>query len=609
MSTSILKTKFYIPKQRDRAVLRPHLISKLDNGLQGKLTLISAPAGFGKTTLANEWLASCKQQAAWLSLDEADNDLNRFLSHMICALQTIAESFGEAVLNALQSPQPPPHDSVLTAMLNEISSMPNQILLVLDDYHLVDATSVDEALSFLLEHLPPQLHLVITTREDPNIPLAKLRVRGQLSELRATDLRFTADEAAQFLNQIMGLTLSPENIATLETRTEGWVAGLQLAAISMQGSQDATQFIKSFTGSHRFVIDYLIEEVLHQQHQNIQNFLLGTSILDRLCGSLCDAVLQDPTTPGQVTLEYLERVNLLLVPLDDKREWYRYHHLFSDVLQARAMEKSSEHIPLFHQRASEWYEQNNLPFDAVRHALAAKNYNRAANLMELAWPDLFGRYYQNHIMYNWVKEIPEELLQVRPVLSVGYAWALLDFGELEAAEVQLNNAEKCLEADSNTSSNTTSSNIIFADEKEFRNLPAKIAAARAYHAQALGDVNKTVIQARRALELLSEKEHQWRAIGAALLAMAYWPRGDLESAYNSFADCMAEMQLTGNISYAISGTFVMIDIRMAQEPLPQGTADMYLGLSLIHYEQGDLESASQYLLKSEALGEQLALPD
>jgi LuxR family maltose regulon positive regulatory protein len=329
MTIPIISTKLYIPPLRSNVVIRSRLIEQLNDGLHRKLTLISASAGFGKTTLVSKWLAGCEQPAAWLSLDEGDNDPTRFLTYLVAALQTIAANIGKGVLAVLQSPQPPSIESILTAMLNEITTIPEDFVLVLDDYHVIDSKPIDDALTFLLEHLPPQMHLVITTREDPHLPLARLRVRAQLTELRITDLRFTRSEAAGFLNQVMGLNLSSEDIALLETRTEGWIAGLQLAAISMQGHKDATSFIKSFTGSHHFVLDYLMEEVLQQQSESVQTFLLRTSILERLCGRLCDAVLRSSGL-GQETLEYLEHANLFIVPLDNERRWYRYHHLFAD---------------------------------------------------------------------------------------------------------------------------------------------------------------------------------------------------------------------------------------------------------------------------------------
>ena len=390
MPAPILATKLYIPPPRPKVVLRPRLIERLNEGLSAgrKLTLISASAGFGKTTLVSEWVAGCGRPVAWLSLDEGDNDPTRFLTYLVAALQTIAANIGAGVLAVLQSPQPPPTESILTALLNEITTIPDNFVLVLDDYHVIDSKPVDEALTFLLEHLPPQMHLVIATREDPHLPLARLRARGQLTELRAADLRFTPAEAAEFLNQVMGLNLSAEDIAALETRTEGWIAGLQLAALSMQGHQDAASFIKSFTGSHRFVLDYLVEEVLQQQSESVQTFLLRTSILDRLCGPLCDAVLLDPSASGQETLEYLEHANLFIVPLDNERRWYRYHHLFAELLRQRLHQSTASSagneekvVAELHSRASRWYEDNGLEIEAFQHAAAANDVERAERLI------------------------------------------------------------------------------------------------------------------------------------------------------------------------------------------------------------------------------------
>ena len=348
MSTPVLATKLYIPPPRPKVVLRPRLIERLNEGLSAgrKLTLISAPAGFGKTTLVSEWVAGGARPIAWLSLDAGDNDPTRFLAYLVAALQTIFAGIGAGVMAALESPQPPPIEPLLTVLLNEIAAMRQEFILVLDDYHLVDAQPVDQALAFLIEHQPPQMRLVIATREDPPLPLARLRARGHMTELRATELRFTAGEAAEFLNRVMGLNLSAEDIAALETRTEGWIAGLQLAALSMQGHQDTAGFIKSFTGSHHFVLDYLVEEVLGQQTASVQTFLLRTAILDRMCGPLCDAVMDERRTPkdeasssvlrpSAAVLEHLERANLFIVPLDNERRWYRYHHLFGDLLRQR----------------------------------------------------------------------------------------------------------------------------------------------------------------------------------------------------------------------------------------------------------------------------------
>ncbi len=342
MSTQVLATKLYIPPARPQLVPRPRLSERLNEGLRSKpgVTLISAPAGFGKTTLLSEWVAHCGRPIAWISLDEGDNDPARFLTYLISALQSIDANIGAGVLDRLQSPQPPPPESILTTLLNEITDITDPFIYVLDDYHVIDSKPVNQALTFLLEHMPPQMHLVIATREDPDLPLARLRARGTLTELRAADLRFSLPEAAEFLNQTMGLKLSTENIAALESRTEGWIAGLQLAALSIQGQKDTTGFIQSFTGSHRFVLDYLVEEVLARQTERVQTFLLRTSILERMCGPLCDAVLgkeneKANSESSSFILEQLERANLFIVPLDNERRWYRYHHLFADLLRQR----------------------------------------------------------------------------------------------------------------------------------------------------------------------------------------------------------------------------------------------------------------------------------
>ncbi|MFL5656763.1 MAG: AAA family ATPase, partial [Ktedonobacteraceae bacterium] len=362
--TPILATKLYLPRLRPNVVSRPRLLERLNEGLHRKLTLIAAPAGFGKTTLVSEWVEGIERPTAWLSLDEGDNDPARFLAYLVAALQTIAATIGEGVLGVLQSPQPPPPEAILTALLNEITTLPDHFVLVLDDYHVIDAKPVDQALTYLVEHLPPQMHLVIATREDPQLPLARLRARSHLTELRAADLRFTASEAAGFLTQVMGLNLSTEDIARLSTRTEGWIAGLQLAALSMQGHQDVPGFIRAFAGDHRYIVDYLVEEVLQRQPEPVRSFLRQTSILDRLSGPLCDAVTGQEE--GNARLEALERGNFFVVPLDDKRHWYRYHHLFAEVLSAHLMAEQPDQVSTLHRRASEWYEHHGSAADAIR---------------------------------------------------------------------------------------------------------------------------------------------------------------------------------------------------------------------------------------------------
>src|SRR5437660_5899366 len=418
MPTPILATKLYIPRLRPNVVSRSRLIERLNEGLHRKLTLIAAPAGFGKTTLVSAWVAGCDRQVAWLSLDEGDSDPILFLMYLIAALQTIAPNIGEGVLGVLQSPQPPPPDSILTALLNDMTTIPDNFVLVLDDYHVLDAKPVDQALTYLVEHLPPQMHLVIATREDPQLPLARLRAQGQLIELRAADLRFTPSEAAEFLNQVMGLNLSAQDIAALEDRTEGWIVGLQLAALSMQGHQDVPGFIRAFAGDHRYIVDYLVEEVLQRQPEPVRSFLLQTSILDRLSGPLCDAVTGQEE--GNARLEALQRGNFFVVPLDDKRHWYRYHHLFAEVLSAHLMAEQPAQVATLHRRASAWYEQHGEVSDSIRHALAAFDFGRAADLVELAVPAM-ARSRQEATVLGWLTALPDELVRARPVLTVHYA--------------------------------------------------------------------------------------------------------------------------------------------------------------------------------------------
>ena len=594
-------TKLYIPPPRPNIVLRPRLIERLERGpvAHAELTLISASAGFGKTTLVSEWVAGCERPVAWLSLDEGDNDPARFLTYLVAALQTIAPKIGEGVLAALQSPQPPPTESILTTLLNEIAAIPDNFILVLDDYHVIDSEPVDQALTFLLDHLPPQMHLVIATREDPSLPLARLRARGQLTELRAADLRFTPAEAAEFLNQMMDLNLSAENIAALETRTEGWIAGLQLAALSMQGREDIASFIQAFTGSHRFVLDYLVEEVLQHQPEHIRSFLLQTAILDRFCAPLCNAVTE--REDGKEMLDVLERSNLFLIPLDDKRQWYRYHHLFADVLQTHLMEAQPDRVAALHRRASAWYERNGLRSDAIRHALAAKDFERAAGLIELAWPAAEEGSIQPATWLGWVKTLPDELVHARPVLNVWYAYALLGSGEMEAAEARLKDAERWLEpADTmKVQLETPSVEMVVVDQEQFKSLPAAIAVGRAYIAQALGNIPDTVRYASRVLELVPEGDHFRHGQASMLLGMTYWASGDLEAANRVFADYTMKLRTAGNIPDAISTTVVLADIRLALgrlheaistieqllqfvmdqgEPISPDTADLHQGI-------------------------------
>jgi LuxR family maltose regulon positive regulatory protein len=602
MPPPVLATKLFIPPPRPNMVLRAALIARLHEGLHRRLTLISAPAGFGKTSLASAWIAGCGRPAAWLSLDEGDTDPTRFLTYLVAALQTIAASIGAGVVGLLQSPQPPPAEAMLTALLNDVAAVPDPLILVLDDYHVIDSPSVDQALAFLLEHLPPQLHLVIATREDPHLSLARLRVRGQLTELRAADLRFTSAEAADFLNQVMGLKLSVEDIAALETRTEGWIAGLQLAAISMQGHHDTSGFITSFTGSHHFVLDYLVEEVLQQQPEGVQTFLLRTSILDRMCGPLCDAVLGSPAASGQDILEHLEHTNLFIVPLDNERRWYRYHHLFGDLLRQRLRQSlASEGVAELHIHASAWYEQNGLAFEAFRHATAANAVERAERLLGSKEMDLHVRSVAMPVL-DWLASLPRAVRDARPHLWVRAATLALMSGQTTGVEENLQAAEHALHG--------------VEPDEHLRDLSGQIACARATLALTHYDPEAMIAQAQHALEYLHPDNLPFRFSASWVLAMALKFKGDRAAAARACQESIAISQRSGDSFSKILATYTLGDLQEHDNQLhqaaetyrrmlqlsgdhPQPNAgEVHLGLARISYQWNDLEAAEQHAQQS-----------
>ena len=630
MAGPLLATKLHVPRRPRGLVARPRLSERLNRGAESALTLVSAPAGFGKTTLLTQWLAAAPadgRSVAWLSLDQRDNDPELFWTYLVGALKTAAQGAGASALSLLQSPQPPT-EAGLATLLNDLDALPNDVVLVLDDYHVIEARGVQEGMAFLLEHLPPQIHLVIASRADPALPLARLRGRGELVEIRAADLRFTPDEAAAYLNEVMGLVLTAPDVAALEERTEGWIAALQLAALSLQGREDVATFIAGFAGDDRYIVNFLAEEVLQRQPGHVQQFLLQTSILDRLSGRLCDAVTgQDG---GQAKLAELERGNLFLVPLDDRRRWYRYHQLFADVLQARLLDEQPGDLPGLHRRASAWYERSGEPSEAIRHALAAGDFGRAADLVELAIPAM-RRTRQEVAVHGWLRALPEELVRVRPVLSVGLAGALLAEGELEGVEIRLQDAEQWLgtTAAIRQGSPASPAEMVVVDDEGFRRLPPMIELYRAALALALDDAPGTVKHARRALELSPEEEHLGRAAAAGLLGLAFWASGDLEAGHSAYAECMAGLRRAGHIADTFGCAIALADIRLTQGrlgeamrtyeqalqraaeqggPVLRGTADMYVGLSELHRERNDLPAAIQNLLRSQELGERNGLP-
>ena len=657
----LLQTKLNIPPPRSAFVSRPRLVERLNAGLNGQLILISASAGSGKTTLLSEWVAHCEGckpqvRTAWLSLSEGDDDPIRFLVYLVAALQTLDPSVGEGALAVLQSPQPPPSESILTALLNELTTIANHFILILDDYHAIDSRAIDEILTFLVEHLPPQMHLVIATREDPHLPLARLRARGQLTELRVADLRFTASEAAGFLNQVMGLDLPAEDIAALEARTEGWIAGLQLAALALQGTislkghKDVASFIRSFTGSHRFVLDYLLEEVLEQQPESVQTFLLRTSILDRLCGPLCDAVrfgeaespstagadaiysagtvsrsqgpavvhgdAAQPPTPaisGQETLEYLERANLFTIPLDNERRWYRYHHLFAELLRQRLQRSApsftedgrgggTELHSELHIRASQWYEDNNLPLEAFQHAVAANDVERAARLIGR---DRIPQHFRGAVttILNWLESLPNAVLDGRPWLWWRYASLLLVSGQTSSVEEKLQAAEAAVAA--------AGPQDIEPDDSA-RDLIGRIAGARATLALTRYDPGAMLAQARRALEYLQPDNVLSRASAYWTLGYAYLFQGDRVAARRALGEAITISQAAGDTFTTILATIPLGNVQEADNQLYQAAetyrhvlqlagaqplqiiAEAHLGLARVLYEWSDLDGAEQH---------------
>jgi len=649
VSSPLLKTKLYIPPVRPdpstglrtRLVPRPRLIERLNVGLHRRLTLISAPAGFGKTTLLSEWIHTvgahrdAPLHVAWLSLDEGDNDPARFWVYFIAALQTIHESIGESVLAALQSTQPLPIETLLTGLINEIAEIPDSFAFALDDYHVIEAQPVHSALTFLLDHLPPQMHLVIATRADPPLPLARLRARNQLTELRAVDLRFTPGEAAAFLNDVMGLRLSTENIAALDACTEGWIAGLQMAALSMRGRKDVTAFIKAFSGSHRFVLDYLVEEVLDRQSSDTQEFLLKTSILERMTAPLCDAILdirywrleidrntQPPISniqsSSQQILEQLEAANLFIVPLDDERRWYRYHHLFADLLRSRLEQTHLDQVPALRRQASEWYEKNGLIAEAVSHALAAGDVKRVARLIA---GNALTMIYHGELttLVGWLDALPEEMVRSRPWLCVAYAWAMAYAGQLDGIEPVLQDAEKalaCVEA-----------------TDEIRHIAGHTAAIRAYTADLVGELSHAAELARKALERLPEEDLMVRGFTLSLLGTALRDSGDLVAATQASTEAVAVSQAAGDTRVAVTALCELAILQIWQGQLRKAAstcrdalllADEFVGrsgqqlpvtglayarLSSMLREWNDLETAMHYAREAVELCEQWGQAD
>jgi LuxR family maltose regulon positive regulatory protein len=662
---SLLTTKLYIPHPRSDRVLRPRLIARLNEALrrQHKLILISAPAGFGKTTLLSEWSQSSEWSVAWLSLDEGDNDLTRFLVYFITALQTIRTDIGKTALTLLHAsrPQPPAIEVVLTSLVNEISALLDNpstpplvagpgFALVLDDYHLISVQSIHHALTFLLDHLPPSMHLIIASRTDPPLPLARLRIRSELTELRAADLRFRPDEIAAFFNQVIGLSLPVENVVALEARTEGWIAGLQVAALSMQGCdpEHLAEFIQTFTGGHRYLMDYLAEEVLHRQPESLQTFLLQTSILDRLSSPLCEAVTGQ--IDGLAILERLERANLFIIPLDDDRQWYRYHHLFADFLRHRLQQTYPGTVARLHHRASEWYEQHGQLLEAIGHALAAPDFERAGGLIEQIAPTMFARQEITTVL-KWLEALPEAQVRARPRLSLAYAWVLASSGQLDAVEPRLRDVEshfgfsihstgsvQVLDFGPETEATIQNprpsdgqSEIPKGHNVQNREVRGQIAAIRSMVACFRGEVAQAVRLSRQALENLPEDALYLRSTMAVNIALNLLASNDstmdVAEASQVLAEAASVSQASGDTHTALlsltflaeteavrgqlhqaAQTFKQV-LDLAGHPAAQSGQSLpvasaaHIGLGDLLYEWNDLDAAAKQLQRGIELSE------
>jgi LuxR family maltose regulon positive regulatory protein len=599
-----LTTKIYTPPPRPNLVERPRLIARLNEGLHlgHKLTLISAPAGFGKTTLLSEWVTESERPVAWLSLDEGDNDPAQFLTYLVTALQRAEADLGQGLLDALRAPQRPPIKTLLTSLINQIDALDDELILVLDDYHLITNQSIHEALGFLLDHLPRNLHLVVATRADPPLPLARLRGRGQLTELRQADLRFTPKEAAAFLERVSGLHLETEQIAALEERTEGWITGLQLAALSMRGRENVSGFVSAFAGSHRYVLDYLTEEVLQRRPEDVRDFLLQTSILDRLSGPLCDAILQ--AINSQSVLEHLEAANLFLVPLDDRRVWYRYHRLFSDLLRARLEEMYPERVPELYRRASAWYEREDMLDEAMKHAAAGSDLEHAAHIVETHGRSLLLRGELTTLL-RWIGALPQEMIQASARICVTHAWALLLTGQPEGIEPRLQRAERVLEA--------------APDDP----LLGDVAVIRAYKTAQQGDAARTIRLAHQALERLTSTRQGERGVAFFVLGGAHILDDDWTAAADALNKAATVGRRGGNLHIAVPALNSLAGIQATQGHLrqAQATAEEAIGLvtgadgqplpiaagavsalAELAYEWNDLDDALAHARQSVELG-------
>ena len=619
----LVETKTLAPRPRRDLVPRERLSAVVAPGSHTALTLLSAPAGFGKTTLLVglvEDLARRSEEhaVAWVSLDERDRDPGRFWSYVLHAVERSLPGGAAAAIDLLDS-APEPLEPVVTALVNELSVHPGEVTIVLDDYHLADGPELRTSVGFLLAHRPPQLHLVISTRADPALPLSRLRARGELVEIRAEDLRFTRDEVKDYLNGAQGLQLADAQVSVLEGRTEGWIAALQLAAASLRGRPDRTAFIEGFAGDDRYVVDYLADEVLDRQPPQLRRFLLQTSVLERLTGPLCEAVTgQDG---GAATLASLERQNLLIVPLDDRRHWYRYHHLFTDVLRSRLLAESPDDVTLLHRRASSWFADVGDTEAAVRHSVAAGDPDRAADLIELAAPAL-RRQRREGVIRSWIPDIPPDVVARRPVLAVTFVAALMAGNEFDGVAGRLDELERVLRGPAD--------GLVMRDAAEADRLPAWVATQRAGLALVAGDLGATIAHADHALEDAGVDDILSVAAASALKGLASWAAGDLDAAHAAYTTAARGLETAGHVADVLGCTISLVDLALTLGRLGQaqaaatrsaelaaaastdqvvrGTADAHVAMSRVTWQRGDSAATAELLDRAAELGEAAGLP-
>jgi LuxR family maltose regulon positive regulatory protein len=626
MAVPLLQTKLHVPSIRPGLVSRLPLIERLTAGIRSgrKLTLVSAPAGFGKTTLVASSVAGCGMPVAWLSLDKGDNQTGRFLNYLVAALHGVDSRIGSDAAQLMVGIEQVPSEAVLTSLINDLDAASGEMVLVLDDYQFVSNQAVHGQVAFLLEHCPKTFHLLIASRSDPPLPLARLRARGQMVELRTADLRFTDLEAAQFLNDVMGLGLDAGSVAVLKERTEGWIAGLQMASIavqshlSMRGREDVDSLIRAFAGTHRFIMDYLLEEVLVREPEEVQTFLLQTAILTQLTGPLVDAVTG--ASGGQEMLERLERRNLFVVPLDNDRRWYRYHHLFADLLQARLYQSGPDRVAQLLSRAAEWCEGNGQVAEAVGYALAAKDYGRAAGLVERHWGQATS-HGEIETVWSWLDALPGDTVRKSAPLSAAYCWVLWLRGQIGAIEAHLVDAERALDE-------LAASNGFDPDNAVYAQLPAELAALRSFVARYSNEFESAIAYAERALGLAPENlppqaNAQLRTLIFLALATAYDGMGDLERAVGAYAETIRLSRLGASaagvtgITYRLAGILRLLGRLRAADAAcrdaleyvqAQGMARLpaagilHVAMSEVLVERNDLEAAQAHLSQGLELG-------